>query len=210
MAKRFEQPIFYPAQGDYYACTLIEADPFVKLRTENNSTITSQLIGGYNFENIAAALCIGKYFGVDHTLAEAAIASYQPSNMRSQVVKTENNTIILDAYNANPSSMEAAIENMHHMAASNKVLILGDMFELEGEAEKEHRAIAQLIAKRHFSAVYFCGNLFEVAKMDLPTAHFFSTKDALINHLQQHPLSNATILVKASRGIGLETIVSSL
>jgi UDP-N-acetylmuramoyl-tripeptide--D-alanyl-D-alanine ligase len=210
MAKRFESAVFYPAQNDFYHCTFVEANPYVKIKTELNRIITSQLIGSYNFENIAAALCIGKHFGVDPTLAADAIEGYQPSNMRSQVVKTENNTVILDAYNANPSSMEAAIENMDKMNAENKVLILGDMFELEEEAAKEHRAIGQLIAQGNFASVYFCGKLFEAAKDVIPTAKFFTSKENLIAHLKNEPIIGATILVKASRGIGLESIVSSL
>ena len=145
MAKRFKSPVFYPAKGDYYHCELIDANPFVKIRAENNEVIQSNLIGAYNFENIAVALCIGKYFGVDGRLSNSAIAEYKPGNMRSQLIKKESNTIILDAYNANPSSMQAAIENFSTLAGENKVLILGDMFELEEEAEAEHRNIGRLL-----------------------------------------------------------------
>ena len=102
MAKRFKQPIFYPAKGDYYHGELISADPFVKVKAENGSEIQTKLIGAYNFENIMSALCIGKYFGVQHDDANAAIEQYEPGNMRSQMVKKGTNTIILDAYNANP------------------------------------------------------------------------------------------------------------
>nr|HPH46574.1 UDP-N-acetylmuramoyl-tripeptide--D-alanyl-D-alanine ligase [Chryseolinea sp.] len=105
MAKRFKNPIYYPAAGNYYHCEIISADPFVKIKTENGATIETQIIGGYNFENMATALCIGKYFGVDADEANRAIAEYSPGNMRSQVMQKGSNTIILDAYNANPSSM---------------------------------------------------------------------------------------------------------
>jgi UDP-N-acetylmuramoyl-tripeptide--D-alanyl-D-alanine ligase len=210
MAKRFPAPVFYPAAGDYYHCELVDADPFVRVRAENGETITTNLIGSYNFENIAAALCIGKFFGVDDKQANQAIAAYVPGNMRSQVVHKGSNTIILDAYNANPSSMQAAIENLAAMKADRKVVILGDMFELEEEAEKEHAALGALLREKNFAAVYLCGNLVRATAEALPGARHFTTKDDLMADLKKNPLASATILVKASRGIGLETVVDSL
>jgi UDP-N-acetylmuramoyl-tripeptide--D-alanyl-D-alanine ligase len=207
MAKRFSNPILYPAQGDYYHCELIGADPFVKLKAEDGEVVTTHLIGTYNFENMAAALCIGKFFGVNGADANRAIAEYIPSNMRSQMVTKGTNTIILDAYNANPSSMQAAIENIAAMKAPRKVVILGDMFELEEEAEKEHRSLGKLIREKGLQEVYFCGNLIKTALEEVPSAKHFTTKDALMEQLRKDRLTNATILVKASRGIGLETVV---
>jgi UDP-N-acetylmuramoyl-tripeptide--D-alanyl-D-alanine ligase len=210
MANRFKAPLFYPQPGDYYHAELIGADPMVTLEAENGEVVKTNLIGGYNFENIAAALCIGKYFGVDAKLANAAIADYVPSNMRSQIVEKGTNKIILDAYNANPSSMQAAIENMAAMRATHKVLILGDMFELEDEAQKEHQQIGKLIREKNFDQVYLCGTLFKAALHEIPTAKYFTKKEELIEELKQFPVSQATILVKASRGIGLETVVDYL
>lgn len=210
MARRFSSPVFYPAAGDYYRAELIEADPYVSLRAENGEEVKTSLVGQYNFENIAAALCVGKFFGVDAALANEAVAAYVPSNMRSQVVKKGNNTIILDAYNANPSSMQAAIENLSGMKASRKVVILGDMFELEEEAGKEHAAIGKLIREKAFNEVYLCGALFKSALGEVPWAMNFEKKEELASYLSAHPIRNATILVKASRGIGLETIVEYL
>ncbi|MFD1000147.1 UDP-N-acetylmuramoyl-tripeptide--D-alanyl-D-alanine ligase [Ohtaekwangia kribbensis] len=207
MAKRFSSPVLYPAKGDYYHCELIGADPFVKLKAENGEVVTTNLIGTYNFENMAAALCIGKFFGVDGVDANRAIAEYIPSNMRSQMVTKGTNTIILDAYNANPSSMQAAIENIAAMKAPRKVVILGDMFELEEEAEKEHRSLGKLVREKGLQEVYFCGNLIKTALEEVPSAKHFTTKDALMEQLRKDKLTDATILVKASRGIGLETIV---
>jgi UDP-N-acetylmuramoyl-tripeptide--D-alanyl-D-alanine ligase len=210
MAKRFKKPIFYPGQGDYYNAKLVNADPMVEVMAENGELIRTNLIGGYNFENIAAALCIGKYFGVEARSANQAIAEYKPGNMRSQVMKKGGNTIILDAYNANPSSMQAAIENLAAMNAPRKVLILGDMFELEEEADKEHQAIGHLLKEKGFKNVYLCGSLFRAALREMPTAKYFEKKDELITELKQYPITDATILVKASRGIGLETILDYL
>jgi UDP-N-acetylmuramoyl-tripeptide--D-alanyl-D-alanine ligase len=210
MAKRFREPIFYPAKGDYYHCEMLGADPFLKIKAENGEEITSQLVGSYNFENIAAALCIGKFFGVPETDANAAVAAYTPGNMRSQKIEKGTNVIILDAYNANPSSMQAAIENLAAMHAVKKVVIVGDMFELEDEAEAEHRALGRLLKSKNFSEVYLCGKLSRFAKEDFEGAKHFETKDALVAELKQNPLTGATILVKASRGIGLETILEFL
>jgi UDP-N-acetylmuramoyl-tripeptide--D-alanyl-D-alanine ligase len=210
MAKRFASPLYYPAAGDYYHCEFTGADPFLKVKAESGTAITTQVIGDYNFENVAAALCIGKYFGVEAQQANDAIAAYTPGNMRSQVVKKGGNTIILDAYNANPSSMVAAIENLAAMKSNGKVAIVGDMFELGEEAEAEHRAIGKLLAEKRFNSVYLCGKLMKSAAQEIPTAHYFEKKEDLMKRLQQNPLSNATILIKASRGIGLETIVDVL
>lgn len=210
MAKRFSKPLFYPATGDYYHCELLASDPFLKIKAENGDEITMQLVGGYNFENAAVALCIGKFFGVDEKLANQAVAEYVPGNMRSQIVKKGSNTIILDAYNANPSSMTAAIENLAAMNVDRKVAIVGDMFELEEEAEAEHRAIGRLLKQKNFDRVYLCGKLMHSAQQEFPNAILFEKKDDLISELKKNPIQNSTVLVKASRGIGLETVVDSL
>lgn len=210
MAGRFLSPKFYPAMGDYYHAELISADPYIKFKAENGDEVQTKLIGTYNFENIAAALCIGKFFGVDPQMANKAVAHYEPENMRSQVVKKGTNTIILDAYNANPSSMAAAVENLATMNSKRKVLILGDMYELEGESEKEHRDIGKLIREKGFKDVFLVGALFRSALTEMPGAKHFDTKQSLMEELKQKPLTNATILIKASRGMGLETIVEVL
>lgn len=210
MAKRFKQPYFYPAVGDYYHAVLLEADPFIRFKTEAGAIVQTQLMGAYNFENITAALCIGKFFGVAATDANRAIAEYVPGNMRSQVITKGSNTIILDAYNANPSSMEAAIENLAAMKAKKKVAIVGDMFELEEEAAKEHARIGELLKSKNFDSVYLCGALMQSASAQFPGAVYSSSKAGLIALLKKNPIQDSTILVKASRGIGLETILEFL
>ncbi|HMJ69843.1 MAG TPA: UDP-N-acetylmuramoyl-tripeptide--D-alanyl-D-alanine ligase [Cyclobacteriaceae bacterium] len=210
IAKKFKSVVWYPSAGDYSRCSLISSDPFLMVEAENGDYVQTQLTGAYNFENVAAALCIGKFFGVDAVKANTAVASYSPSNMRSQVMKKGTNTIILDAYNANPSSMSAAIENIASMKASNKVLIIGDMFELDGEAEKEHREIGKLIKTKDFTCVYLCGTLFKAALGEIGFAKHFEKKEQLIEELKRNPVKDSTILVKASRGIGLESVVEYL
>lgn len=207
MAKRFVKPLFYPQQGDYYHCELLGADPLVKVKAENGEEVQSNLAGAYNFENIATALCIAKFFDVEEVKANEAIAEYKPGNMRSQIVLKGSNVIVLDAYNANPSSMQAAIENLASMKAGKKVAIIGDMFELEEEAEKEHAAIGKLLADKKFDEVYLCGSLMRAAASQLPDAFYFEKKDELLKQLQAKPIAGATVLIKASRGIGLETVL---
>ncbi|HEY8510674.1 MAG TPA: UDP-N-acetylmuramoyl-tripeptide--D-alanyl-D-alanine ligase [Cyclobacteriaceae bacterium] len=207
MAKKFKATLTYPAKGDYYTAQLIAADPYVRLVADNGQEVTTQLIGAYNFENIASALCIGKYFGVAQEEANAAVAAYRPENMRSQVVRKGSNTIILDAYNANPSSMQAAIENLLAMPANRKVLILGDMFELGDESDREHRLLASLIKQHGFKDVYLCGNLMAAAAEELPEAKHFTNKADLIEALKSADISDSLVLIKASRGIGLEEVV---
>ena len=210
MATRFKSPVLYPGKDDYCRVELLGAEPYVKIRVENGDEVQTHLIGSYNFENIAVALCIGKFFGVDTRQAGEAVASYKPDNMRSQVVKRGSNTIILDAYNANPSSMQAAIENLANMKAARKVLILGDMYELDPESEKEHRMLGGLIRERNFNEVYLCGDQIKVVKELVPDAQYFSRKEELIEELKHTLITNASILVKASRGVGLESVVEYL
>lgn len=210
MAERFAAPVLFPSKGDFYHAELVDADPFVRLIADNGALVETQMIGSYNFENIAAALCIGKYFGVDPESANKAVAEYRPQNMRSQIVKKDSNTIILDAYNANPSSMLAAIENFSKSRAERKVLILGDMFELGEESAREHRLLGELIHAHGFREVYLCGNLISEAMAEIPYAHHFRDKRDLIAALKDAGINGALVLVKASRGIGLEDVVDYL
>lgn len=210
MAKRFKNPLFYPAKGDYYHAELVASNPFLVVRAENGEEIVSQLIGAYNFENISAALCIGKYFGVEAGAANEAVKAYVPGNMRSQVMKKGSNTIILDAYNANPSSMHAAIESFAAMDGAKKVVILGDMYELEGEAEGEHRMIGALLKEKNIAQAYLCGPLMKSAQATFPEGKFIESRDLLVEELKKNPIRDSLILIKASRGMALEKVVESL
>ncbi len=210
MAKRFENPLFYPAKGDYYHCEMISAEPYIKVLTEQDETIQTNLIGVYNFENIAIALTIGKFFNVDSGKVKEAIETYVPDNMRSQIVVKGTNTIILDAYNANPSSMEAALESLSGMKAKKRVAILGDMYELGNESETEHRRLGDLIGKYQINEGLFCGKLIKAGIQSALPIKYFETKEQLRQYLQDNPITDATILVKASRGMSLESIVEKL
>jgi UDP-N-acetylmuramoyl-tripeptide--D-alanyl-D-alanine ligase len=210
MAKRFDSAITFPQAGDTYEVKFIEANPFVVFQVGGRAPVTSQLIGSYNFDNIAAALAVGQHFEVPLDKAEGAIAGYQPKNNRSQLLKAGSNTIILDAYNANPDSMKVAIENLKAMRVDNKVAILGDMLELGADSEKEHAAIGKAACEAGFSQAIFCGPKMKQAKEACPSALYFETRDTLLDHVKTSGFSNCTILIKASRGMGLEKVVSAL
>jgi UDP-N-acetylmuramoyl-tripeptide--D-alanyl-D-alanine ligase len=203
-------PIFYPDKKDFYHCELLESTPFVKLKSEEGIVTETKLTGKYNFDNIAAALCIGKYFKVPALLANKAIAAYTPENNRSQFIKKGSNEILLDAYNANPSSMRAAVENFSQLNMKNKVIILGDMFELGEESATEHAMLGKLLLSCKFDKIFLCGKNMKEAAVQLPSVIYFETKPELILYIEKNKIENSSVLIKGSRGMGLETILDSL
>jgi UDP-N-acetylmuramoyl-tripeptide--D-alanyl-D-alanine ligase len=210
MIKRFENPILYPQQGDFCEVTFIGADPFVSFKVEGDETVhTSSLIGGYNFDNIATALTVGKFFGVPMEVAVDAIKAYTPSNMRSQLIEKRSNTIILDAYNANPSSMEVAIKTFGEMKTDKKkMIILGDMYELGEHSTSEHEKLGELVGKYKFEQICFTGMLIQSALSKAPLRSlYFPDPFSFRNWLQDSRLENYHILIKGSRGMKLETLV---
>ncbi len=209
MSKRFSNPIMYPNPGDFFECSFVGANPFVEFNVDGVSH-TTQLIGKYNFDNIATALAIGSYFKVPLPKAVNAVCNYIPGNNRSQIIKTSNNTLILDAYNANPGSMKAAIENFAGMEASSKSVILGEMLELGSDSQKEHEVLGHLVSSKQFNAIFFCGKEIRYAATKCLGSLYFATKKELATYLAENPLANTTILMKASRSIGLETLVDIL
>lgn len=202
--------ITYPNPNDFYHCSLIDTNPFIRFKAENGEIVNTQLIGSYNFDNIAAALCIGKYFKVTESLANKAIADYVSDNNRSQIVNKGTNTIVLDAYNANPSSMSAAIENFAKLEGANKLVILGDMFELGPESEPEHQKLGQLVNEKNFATNIFCGVHMKHAADKCSNSLYFTDRAELEKHLSNQKYSHAKILVKGSRGMGLEKTVDLL
>lgn len=176
----------------------------------NGTQIQSNLVGVYNFANLSAAIAIGAYFKVSPEKIKAGIEGYVPSNNRSQLIVKGTNTILMDAYNANPSSMLAALENFKQAKGENKILFLGDMFELGQEAEAEHQNIVDFLTENHFGKVFLVGSNF--FKSTNKTSHIkqFETFDRLKKELERNPPKNATILIKASRGMALERILDIL
>lgn len=207
MAKRFKDPVLYPEGEGYCNIRLLEADPLIKMKLINGEQVNTNLIGAYNFPNIAAALCVGGFFEVPVKDAVRAVESYTPANNRSQVVELGTNTVILDAYNANPTSMEAALRSFGKMKASKKIAILGDMLELGNETKNEHFKLGDLVSEQSFDQVYFVGPLMMDAFAAYPDAVYFETKKELISFFETHPPEHSYILLKGSRGMGLEALV---
>ncbi|MEZ0129106.1 UDP-N-acetylmuramoyl-tripeptide--D-alanyl-D-alanine ligase [Flavobacterium sp. LBUM151] len=181
----------------------IEANPFVSIEYESFN-VKSNLIGLYNANNINAAAAIGTYLKVDKKDIKAAIETYVPDNNRSQLLKKGTNQIILDAYNANPSSMAVAIANFVQLDNPNKIMILGDMFELGDESQQEHNIIVDSVAGQHHSVCYLIGKVFYENKISKENIHFFETFDAFAAYLKTVSFNDNTILIKGSRGMALE------
>ena len=186
--------------------------PYLRIRLSDGRVVSTNLVGSYNADNVMAALAVGQYFGVSLEDGVVAIEAYIPSNNRSQMTKTERNTLIVDAYNANPTSMAAALENFSNVSADVKVALLGDMLELGEESFTEHVAIIRSAATRGFAKVCFVGKEFMTASAEatFESALFFETSDALAQWLHDNPLSGATALIKGSRGTRMEKTIAEL
>ncbi len=172
-------------------------------------TIKSNLFGKYNIENIAASICIGKYFGLSNHEIKKGIESYIPNNNRSQILEKGSNKIILDAYNANPTSMQLALANFNEMDEKNKIVFVGDMYELGENSHEMHQDIVETIEKMNFDQSYLLGDLFSKTKFS-SKIKAFSTLEDLNNSVKLKEISNATILIKGSRGMQLEKILDFL
>jgi len=206
LAKHIKKIGFSQTDQNYYNIELLSAEPFVQFGFEDQ-IVTSQLVGSYNFTNCAIAVLIGKHFNIAKSDITAAIAAYQPSNNRSQLVQKSGHEILLDAYNANPTSMKAALESFQKTRGRHKILFLGDMFELGNEAEKEHQQIANLAKNLRFENVYLVGENFFKTKTDYQKYKSF---ESLKKYLERASLSESSILIKGSRGMALERILEIL
>lgn len=216
-ARKFTtQPVFYGDQlDDLVSGEITENAPLLSLKWTNNTTgedyaVKTHLTGAYNLDNILAAISIGLYFKMPAGEINAGIEGYQPKNNRSQVVQTATNTLICDYYNANPSSMAVAIENIGKITASRKVLILGDMFEMGAEAAAEHTGIIEKALATPVDERIFIGHEFSAQKTiaEGKTARFYETAEDAIAALKASPIKNSTILIKGSRGMALERLVA--
>jgi UDP-N-acetylmuramoyl-tripeptide--D-alanyl-D-alanine ligase len=214
LASRVPRRATYPRLEDTYPAQLLAADPALHLGLWDGTEVVAQLTGDYNFPNLAAAAAVGAFFGVPTEQVAAALAAYNPQNNRSQLVRSaQGNDLILDAYNANPSSMAAALSSFAQRpttAGQGKVAILGDMFELGETSAAEHRALGELLAELQLQDVLLIGPLMQAAAEAQPAAHHFADKAAAAGWLAQHPLQGQLVLLKGSRGMGLETLLPLL
>ena len=171
--------------------------------------VQTHLVGSYNFENVAAAIGVGQYFGVDDDKIIEALEAYTPTNSRSQVIDTEKNRIIMDAYNANPTSMRAALINFANICGDEHLLILGDMRELGEASEEEHRNILALMKELKYKDAYLVGQNF-CTYNDNPDWKASDKVEDLCQYLEYHPISGKTILVKGSHSVQLEKVLPLL
>jgi len=185
---------------------------FLKLEAvieQKSYTIETKLVGDYNINNVLAAIAIGNYFNVDNKKIIKAIEQYKPDNNRSQFIKTENNSLFLDAYNANPTSVKAAIKNFEQLNIPHKTLILGDMFELGDNALNDHYDVINNIDPKNYEYIFLVGELFASLKVDEHILQFANV-DLFKNWLNKNPVKGFNILIKGSRGNRLERIVEFL
>ncbi|MFD0863990.1 UDP-N-acetylmuramoyl-tripeptide--D-alanyl-D-alanine ligase [Sungkyunkwania multivorans] len=188
---------------------LLSSNPMVRVAYKGEE-IQSNLIGAYNFSNIAAAIAIGDYFKVDPREIKSAVENYVPSNNRSQIIKRGSNTVILDAYNANPSSMKAAIDNLANLESNGKVVFLGDMFELGATAAKEHQFIADHVARLNFDEIHLLGRNFSAIQNVPNGAKLYQSFEDFKMTFDTKSINDSHILIKGSRGMALERILELL
>lgn len=193
-------------KGSDTEATMLASDPFLKISWHGNE-ISTHLIGSYNFENVLASIAVGTYFGVAEGDIVAALSEYVPTNSRSQFMKTAKNELIVDAYNANPTSMSAALQNFKAMKHGNKVVILGDMKELGHVSEVEHQKIADFVADMDLKEAFLIGPNFNQTNSK---AMKFDSAAELNEYLKEHPITDSLVLVKGSNSMKLTTCVDSL
>lgn len=206
LSKPINNAIFYGSKSENAKGVIEKNDPFIEVKIEDKTSFTIQtnLVGSYNLPNVLAAVCVGKYFKVEVEKIKNAIENYQPSNSRSQLIQKGSNSIILDAYNANPGSMKAAIENFAKMKGDQKVLLLGSMMELGTDSRKEHEAIISLVGQHEWNAVVLVGKNFNEIKNDF--INFENAEQASV-WLKNQNLQNAQILIKGSRSMQMEKVL---
>ncbi|MDP4238636.1 MAG: UDP-N-acetylmuramoyl-tripeptide--D-alanyl-D-alanine ligase [Bacteroidota bacterium] len=197
-------------EAEYYA-GITTCNPFLQLnwkkKGEKPVEVKTQLIGSYNAENVLAAVTIGDYFGLTNEQIKKGLEKYIPQNNRSQLTHTEKNKLVVDTYNANPTSMRAAILNFAQLEVAQKTLILGDMFELGSQSDAEHQNIVDLLQQKGFKNVLLVGKDFKKTQNSYPS---FENVSELIGYIQENPLTNNYILIKGSRGMKLEGVLPSL
>jgi UDP-N-acetylmuramoyl-tripeptide--D-alanyl-D-alanine ligase len=191
-----------------YSTLLTKDTPFIEFNNTKGNSYSCRIPGEYNYRNMEMAIAIGAEFGIPEKDCLEAVANYEPDNHRSQFIQIGSNKVFMDSYNANPTSMKLAIESFHKLEGENKIVLLGGMNELGEEEVKEHEAIGELLSKLNFETILLVGDKFAPALKYLPNAYFFPEKFGLHTWLQDKKLQNSTILIKGSRGVKLETVLT--
>ena len=200
---------FSQTKENFYTLKQIDANPYVALQAAQTN-ITSNLIGTYNFTNISAGVLIGDFFDIPLNDIKQAIEEYLPTNNRSQLITKGSTQIILDAYNANPTSMMAALQHFNTIKTASKMVFLGDMFELGETAQEEHQNIVDYLSNTNIDEVHLIGSYFSKTKLQVKNCHQYKTFEALKSAFKNTIPKDSTILIKASRGMSLERIVPLL
>ena len=200
---------FSQEKKNFYTLKQIDTTPYVALQAAQTN-ITSNLIGAYNFTNISAGVLIGDFFDIPLNDIKQAIEEYLPTNNRSQLITKGNTQIILDAYNANPTSMMAALQHFNTMRGDSKMVFLGDMFELGETAHKEHQKIVDYLTNSNIDEIYIIGSYFSKTKSQVKNIYQFTSFEALKKDFNNIVAKDRTILIKASRGMALERILPLL
>ena len=185
-------------------------NPYLRIALSEGRVVHTNLVGSYNADNVMAALAVGMNFGVSFDDAVKAVEAYVPSNNRSQMTKTDRNVLIVDAYNANPSSMEVALNNLSAVVADKKVAMLGDMLELGTDSEMLHKEVLDKLLSMDLSLVCLVGKEFAKVSVGDETVRCFETSDALAEWLLANPVDGATVLIKGSRGTRMEKVIPAL
>lgn len=200
--ENYSPTIRFGSENSEYQFSKISENHFVGLNCKGVNII-SKLTGDYNFTNLCAAASLGLYFGIDIEEIKHAIESYTPTNMRSQIVHQHGKTLVLDTYNANPSSMSASLLNFSGFEGT-KTIVIGDMLELGDESEKEHQNILDLAKTLGFDCIFTVGKEFKKIN---PSVQSFANTQELIEYLKENPVGSQNVLLKASRGIALEKAI---
>jgi UDP-N-acetylmuramoyl-tripeptide--D-alanyl-D-alanine ligase len=190
--------------------SIVSSYPYLEFEwqfSDNRHHVKTHLVGDYNLDNALAAITIGSFFGVNSEFINEALESYIPKNSRSQFEKTEKNTLIIDAYNANPTSMKAALDSFVNYPLSPKALIIGEMRELGGVSKAEHQQLVDLIKAYSFTKVYLVGKSFKNLTTDFP---IYDNVGDLIEKITSEPLSDYCIFIKGSNGVQLDKVVGYL
>lgn len=210
IAKGIEQITYGNGDDAFASGQVVSCDPFLVFNWKQQGklhTVETHMIGSYNLDNVLAAVAVGRFFKIPAERISRAIAAYEPTNNRSQFKKTDNNELIIDAYNANPSSMKVALDNFITMPVQPKAIILGDMRELGPTSNELHAEVVEQIKKGQFDKVFLCGEHFsKVGKEFSP----FATTEAMTEELRRQPLKGYHILLKGSHSMGLEKLVDIL
>lgn len=210
IAKGIEQITYGNGDDAFASGQVVSCDPFLVFNWKQQGklhTVETHMIGSYNLDNVLAAVTVGRFFKIPAERISRAIAAYEPTNNRSQFKKTDNNELIIDAYNANPSSMKVALDNFITMPVQPKAIILGDMRELGPTSDELHAEVVEQIKKGLFDKVFLCGEHFsKVGKEFSP----FATTEAMVEELRKQPLKGYHILIKGSHSMGLEKLADIL